>query len=144
MVAAKGWHIAMVSTTVETTKPEEEIAPGLRLLGPISEKFVHMSDVYEPVDLGSESQVFISRSYDATTHFETTCQDVSYLVCDSLVGLTDVLATFRSLTYSSAEQGRTSTSTRSPIWDWRMPSDREWTVLAMAWTALCFALTTNK
>jgi Rab GDP dissociation inhibitor len=32
--------------------------------------------VYEPVDEGTESQIFISRSYDPTTHFETTCQDV--------------------------------------------------------------------
>jgi Rab GDP dissociation inhibitor len=81
MVASKGWYIAMVSTTVETTDPEREIEPGLRLLGPISEKFVRISDVYEPADLGSESQVFISRSYDATTHFETTCQDVSCYWC---------------------------------------------------------------
>lgn len=26
--------------------------------------------------MGAESQVFISRSYDPTTHFETTCKDV--------------------------------------------------------------------
>jgi Rab GDP dissociation inhibitor len=75
-VAPKGWYIAMVSTTVETSNPEGEIVPGLQLLGPISEKFVQISDVYDPVDLGSESQIFISRSYDATTHFETTCHDV--------------------------------------------------------------------
>lgn len=35
-----------------------------------------MSDYYCPKDDGSESQVFISKSYDATTHFETTCLDV--------------------------------------------------------------------
>lgn len=85
----------MVSTTVETGNPEGEILPGLQLLGPIIEKyificllsvnytliiiyyrFIRVSDVYEPTDLGHESQVFISRSYDPTTHFETTCQDV--------------------------------------------------------------------
>ncbi|VDK49703.1 unnamed protein product [Anisakis simplex] len=76
MVAPKGWYIAMVSTTVETDNPEEEIQPGLQLLGSITEKFVRISDVYEPTDMGSESQVFISRSYDPTTHFETTCKDV--------------------------------------------------------------------
>ncbi|VDM42525.1 unnamed protein product [Toxocara canis] len=76
MVAPKGWYIAMVSTTVETSNPEAEILPGLQLLGPITEKFVRISDVYEPTDLGAESQVFISRSYDPTTHFETTCKDV--------------------------------------------------------------------
>lgn len=38
MVAPKGWYIAMVSTTVETTNPEAEILPGLQLLGSITEK----------------------------------------------------------------------------------------------------------
>lgn len=37
-VAAKGWFIAMVSTTVETDNPEAEIGPGLNLLGPIKQK----------------------------------------------------------------------------------------------------------
>lgn len=75
-VAAKGWFIAMVSTTVETKNPEAEIKPGLDLLGPIAQKFVSVSDYMEPTDDGLESQIFISASYDATTHFETTCLDV--------------------------------------------------------------------
>jgi Rab GDP dissociation inhibitor len=37
-VAAKGWFVAMVSTTVETDTPENEIQHGLRLLGPIQQK----------------------------------------------------------------------------------------------------------
>jgi Rab GDP dissociation inhibitor len=75
-VAAKGWFVAMVSTTVETANPEEEIRPGLALLGPIKQKFVTVSDYFEPTEDGKNSQVFISTSYDATTHFETTCLDV--------------------------------------------------------------------
>ncbi|XP_055381944.1 rab GDP dissociation inhibitor alpha [Condylostylus longicornis] len=75
-VAAKGWFIGMVSTTVETDNPEAEIKPGLELLGPIQEKYISVSDYYEPIDKGLDSQVFISESYDATTHFETTCLDV--------------------------------------------------------------------
>ncbi|XP_032670189.1 rab GDP dissociation inhibitor beta [Odontomachus brunneus] len=75
-VAAKGWFIAMVSTTVETKNPEAEIKPGLDLLGPIRQKFVSISDYMVPVDDGLNSQIFISTSYDATTHFETTCLDV--------------------------------------------------------------------
>lgn len=75
-VASKGWFVGMVSTTVETENPENEIKPGLDLLGPIQEKFICVSDYYEPIDKGLESQVFISESYDATTHFETTCLDV--------------------------------------------------------------------
>lgn len=76
MVTPKGWFVAMVSTTVETSNPEAEVLPGLQLLGTITEKFISVSDVYEPTDLGHESQIFISRSYDPTTHFETTCKDV--------------------------------------------------------------------
>lgn len=75
-VAAKGWFIGMVSTTVETDHPENEIKPGLDLLEPIAQKFVTISDYMEPIDSGVESQIFISESYDATTHFETTCLDV--------------------------------------------------------------------
>lgn len=75
-VASKGWFIAMVSTTVETENPEAEIKPGLELLGPIRQKFVTVSDYFEPLEDGQETQVLISKSYDATTHFETTCNDV--------------------------------------------------------------------
>nr|BAG58286.1 unnamed protein product [Homo sapiens] len=61
-VAAQGKYIAIASTTVETTDPEKEVEPALELL--------------EPIDDGCESQVFCSCSYDATTHFETTCNDI--------------------------------------------------------------------
>ena len=72
-VASKGWFIAMISTTVETENPEAEIQPGLNLLGPIKQKFFQISDVFKPNDDGTASQLFISKSYDATSHFETTC-----------------------------------------------------------------------
>lgn len=66
----------MVSTTVETDNPENEIKPGLDLLGTIAQKFVSISDYYTATDNGLDSQIFISESYDATSHFETTCLDV--------------------------------------------------------------------
>lgn len=75
-VAAKGYFIAIVSTTVETSHPEGELKPGLDLLGDIKEKFVSVNDVFVPVDDGEKSKVFISTSYDATTHFQTTCSDI--------------------------------------------------------------------
>ncbi len=75
-VASKGWFVAMVSTTVETANPEQEIQPGIKLLGPVKQKFLQISDVYSPTDDGAATQVFISNSYDATSHFETTCRDV--------------------------------------------------------------------
>uniref|UniRef100_A0A8C1MKU9 Rab GDP dissociation inhibitor n=1 Tax=Cyprinus carpio TaxID=7962 RepID=A0A8C1MKU9_CYPCA len=69
-------YIAIASTTVETSDPEAEIEPALELLEPIDQKFVAISDMYDPRDDGTESQIFASRSYDATTHFETTCNDI--------------------------------------------------------------------
>lgn len=75
-IAANGWYLAIVSTTVETADPHSELKPGLDLLGPIEQKFVSVSDLYEPVDNGQDSQIFITKSYDATTHFESTCQDI--------------------------------------------------------------------
>lgn len=75
-VAAKGWFVAMVSTTVETSDPEEEIRPALNLLGPIQQKFLTVSPVYKPTNDGKTSQTFISQSFDPTSHFEETCVDV--------------------------------------------------------------------
>lgn len=39
-VCAKGFHIAIVSTIVETNKPEVELRPGLHLLGTIYDRQV--------------------------------------------------------------------------------------------------------
>lgn len=75
-VAAKGWFIGIVSTTIETDNPEAEISPGLALLAPIAHKFIAISDYVVPTDKGLDTQVFISESYDATTHFETSSLDV--------------------------------------------------------------------
>jgi Rab GDP dissociation inhibitor len=77
MVAPAGKFIAMVSTKIESENPETDCAPGLKLLGPILEKFVIISETYKPVADGTSDGVFISTSFDATSHFETTCDDVS-------------------------------------------------------------------
>lgn len=75
-VAAKGWFVAMVSTIVETSSPETEVMPALQLLGNIKQKFFSVSDVFSPTDDGSKSNIFISKSFDPTSHFEETCEDV--------------------------------------------------------------------
>jgi len=75
-VSAKDYYLGFVSTTVETKNPEQELKVGLDLLEPIEHKFVSVKDVFVPTDDGKESQVFISKSYDATSHFETTCEDI--------------------------------------------------------------------
>ncbi len=69
-------YLALVSTTVETDDPHSELAPGLGLLGEIQESFLSIDDVFEPIGDGRKERVYISRSYDATTHFESTMDDV--------------------------------------------------------------------
>jgi Rab GDP dissociation inhibitor len=75
-VSPKGKWLAFVSTTVETDSPEAELAPGLALLGAIEEQAVWVTDVRVPDDDGKASRAFISRGYDATSHFESTIDDV--------------------------------------------------------------------
>ncbi|BGP15459.1 hypothetical protein JCM10213_005125 [Rhodosporidiobolus nylandii] len=75
-VCAKDVYIAIVSTVVETANPEAELEPALKLLGPIYDKFVSIAPIYSPASSGSYDNVFITRSYDATSHFETMCDDV--------------------------------------------------------------------
>lgn len=96
-VCAQDIYVAIVSTIVETDKPELEIRPGLDLLGPIHEKsvympsyltpkihsvipnfcrFVSVSSLYTPTSDGKADNIFITKSYDATSHFETVTEDV--------------------------------------------------------------------
>ncbi|KAE8734253.1 Rab GDP dissociation inhibitor alpha [Hibiscus syriacus] len=75
-VAPKGKFIAFVSTEAETDHPETELKPGTDLLGPVDEIFFDIYDRYEPVNEPSLDNCFISTSYDATTHFESTVTDV--------------------------------------------------------------------
>ena len=75
-ICAKGLYIAMISTTVETDKPELEIRPAIELLGDILEMFVQVSNIYVPVDDGKADNLYVTSSYDATSHFETASQDV--------------------------------------------------------------------
>ncbi|KAM3410516.1 hypothetical protein ACQJBY_002617 [Aegilops geniculata] len=75
-VAPKGKFIAFVSAEAESDNIQSELKPGIDLLGPVDELFFDMYDRYEPVNEPSLDNCFISTSYDATTHFETTVTDV--------------------------------------------------------------------
>lgn len=75
-VCAKDVYVAIVSTIVETKNPEAEIEPGLKLLGPVFDKFVSISPLYVPTSTGESDNIFITRSYDATSHFETVVDEV--------------------------------------------------------------------
>jgi len=75
-VSAKGVYIAIVSTRSERESPEDDVAPGLALLGHVMQKFTSVNTTYEPVHDGTEDRCFISSSFDGTSHFETDCDDM--------------------------------------------------------------------
>eukprot|EP00541_Cyclophora_tenuis_P005767 CAMPEP_0116541736 /NCGR_PEP_ID=MMETSP0397-20121206/640_1 /TAXON_ID=216820 /ORGANISM="Cyclophora tenuis, Strain ECT3854" /LENGTH=446 /DNA_ID=CAMNT_0004065695 /DNA_START=50 /DNA_END=1390 /DNA_ORIENTATION=- len=75
-VSAPGIYIAIVSTIVEKGSPDEDVAPGLQLLGPILKRFTSVSTTFEPVGDGSDDKCYISSSFDATSHFESDCDDL--------------------------------------------------------------------
>ena len=77
-VCPKGYYIAIVSTISESTANHHlELQPGLERLGKIEEQFMGAPiPIYEPLESGVNDNVFISRSYDASSHFETMTDDV--------------------------------------------------------------------
>ncbi|KAK9109036.1 hypothetical protein Sjap_017096 [Stephania japonica] len=75
-VAPKDKYIAFVTTEAETDQPEVELKPGLDLLGLVDEMFFDVYDRYEPNNNHEDDNCYISASYDATTHFETTVKNV--------------------------------------------------------------------
>lgn len=75
-VSPEGKWIALVSTTVETADPAAELKPGLDLLGTPDQVFTEVVDVSVPLADGSADGAFISRGFDATSHFETEVEDV--------------------------------------------------------------------
>ncbi|XP_034681495.1 guanosine nucleotide diphosphate dissociation inhibitor At5g09550-like isoform X1 [Vitis riparia] len=75
-VAPKGKYIAFVTTEAETDQPEVELKRGVDLLGPVDEIFYETYDRFEPKNDHEVDHCFISTSYDATTHFESTVKNV--------------------------------------------------------------------
>lgn len=75
-VCSKNLYIAIVSTTVETKDPEKEIQPAIDLLGGCLEVFIQISDEEVPVNDPQAEGLWITSSYDATSHFETASEDV--------------------------------------------------------------------
>lgn len=75
-VCAKNLYIVIISATVESKDAMKEIDPALKLLGPIKEMFVKESPVEVPVHNAKAENLFVTSSYDATSHFETSDVEV--------------------------------------------------------------------
>jgi len=77
-VCPRGYYIAIVSTIAEGESNHHlELQPGLERLGKIEECFIGPPiPLYEPLESGHSDNIYISKSYDATSHFETTTDDI--------------------------------------------------------------------
>ncbi len=77
-VCPKGYYIAIVSTIAESSANHHlELRPGLERLGQIEEMFTGKPiPIYEPLESGMNDHIYISKSYDASSHFETTTDDI--------------------------------------------------------------------
>jgi RAB protein geranylgeranyltransferase component A len=104
-VCPKGYYIAIVSTIAEGDSNHHlELQPGLDRLGKIEEQFVSAPiPLYEPIESGEKDNIFLSKSYDATSHFETTT-GTCHAGCERQ-RLTDTLQ-MTSRTFSDALRGQ--------------------------------------
>jgi len=77
-VCPKGYYIAIVSTVAEGQANHHlELEPGIERLGRVLETFMGPAiPLYEPLESGQQDKVYLSKSYDATSHFESTTDDI--------------------------------------------------------------------
>jgi len=75
-VCKKGYYVAIISAEVETNNPEAELKPAFDILGTVREKFITISDLYVPSDEKFADNVYVTRSSDVTSHFESATEDV--------------------------------------------------------------------
>ena len=71
---------------VETNNPEAELKPAFDIIGDVLETFITITDLYEPIDTSFKDnviynllttlQVFITKSFDALSHFEKDIENV--------------------------------------------------------------------
>ena len=76
-VCPKGKYIATVATISEGPGSErEQLREGLELLGDIEEVFFVRKAVYHPTSDGGADNIFITKSYDASLHFQSSMKDI--------------------------------------------------------------------
>ncbi|KAL9380684.1 hypothetical protein Peur_026341 [Populus x canadensis] len=68
--------IIFVSTEAKTDNPEMELKAGIYLLSPVDEILYDIYNIYMHKNNKEDDHCFISISYDVTTHFKTTIQNV--------------------------------------------------------------------
>jgi Rab GDP dissociation inhibitor len=75
-VCKNGTYLAIISTTVETNNPEAELRVAYELIGAVKEKFVTVSPMYEPASPNVSDNLYITKTLDPTSTFESAALDV--------------------------------------------------------------------
>mgnify|MGYP002646376910 FL=1 len=65
-ICPKGLYVVILSTAVETQKPEKELKPALDLLEPVLERFDAVSTLYRPRKVTKQQGIFIFASPSAS------------------------------------------------------------------------------
>ena len=65
-ICPKGLYVVILSTAVETQKPEKELKPALDLLEPVLERFDAVSTLYRPRKVTNQQGIFIFASPSAS------------------------------------------------------------------------------
>ncbi|KCZ80591.1 hypothetical protein H312_02011 [Anncaliia algerae PRA339] len=72
--APEGYKVCIISTVKETDNPENEIFFVVNRLGNVVNKFIRVKHIYDYND--SVENVYINKSVDQSTHFESLYEDV--------------------------------------------------------------------
>lgn len=75
-VCKEGYYLAIVSATQETSNPEAELQVAMDIIGPTKEKFMTVTPMYVPASEVVSDNIFITKTLDPTSTFETAAQDV--------------------------------------------------------------------
>lgn len=69
-------YVAVISTNLEGKDQDAELKPAMDLLGTVDQAFTWVSDHYVPTSNGEKDNVFVTSSYDSTSHFESATDEV--------------------------------------------------------------------
>jgi Rab GDP dissociation inhibitor len=73
-VCKKGFYLAIISTTKEKENVEEDLKVAFEIVGSIKYRFDLEETMYSPKEY--KDNIFITSSLDATSHFESSSEDV--------------------------------------------------------------------
>jgi Rab GDP dissociation inhibitor len=75
-VCDKGYYLAIISTTVETSQPEAELKVAFDIIGEYKEKFTIITPQYVPANENVTDNVFVTSTLDPTSTFESAAENV--------------------------------------------------------------------